>query len=56
MPNTVLICGKATRFSAHSLSQIPVRLASFFKATAKQTLRGMIWGSTNSEELKIRTT
>ena len=26
MPNTVLKCGKATRFSAHSLSQIPVKI------------------------------
>ena len=30
-------------------------LASSFNATAKRTLRGMIWGSTSSEELKIRT-
>ena len=54
MPNTVLKCGEATRFSAHSLSQIPV-IDSPFNATAKRTLRGMIRGFTSSEELKIRT-
>ena len=31
-------------------------LASSFNATAELTLRGVIWGSTSSEELKIRTT
>ena len=52
MPSTVLKCGKATRFDAHSLSQI--YLASSFNGTAKRTLKGLIWGSTSSEELKIR--
>ena len=30
-------------------------LVSSFNATATQTLKGLIWGSTSSEELKIRT-
>ena len=29
--------------------------ASSFNATAKRTLKGLMWGSTGSEELKIRT-
>ena len=30
-------------------------LVSSFNATAKKALKGLIWGSTSSEELKIRT-
>ena len=54
IPNTVLKwAGKETRFNARSLTNT-CHLASSFDAKAKRTLRGMIWGSTSSEELKIR--
>ena len=33
----------------------PCHLASSFNATAKQTLKGLIWGSTSPEELKLHT-
>ena len=52
MPSTVLKCGKATRFNAHSLTNT-CHLVSSFNATAKRTLKGLMWGSTSSEELKI---
>ena len=56
MPNTVLkSAGKATRFNGSQSLTNTCHLASSFNATAKRTLRGMIWGSTSSEELKIRT-
>ena len=56
MPSTVLKRGKATRYNAHSLSQLSntCHLAPSFNAAAKRT-KGLIGGSTNSEKLKIRT-
>ena len=56
MPSTVLKCGKATRFNAHCESLTNTcPLASSFYTIAQRTFKGLIWGSTSSEALKIPT-
>ena len=56
MPSTVLKCGKATRFNPHCESLTNTcHLASSLYTTAQRTFKGLIWGSTSSEEVKIPT-
>ena len=55
MPSTVLKCGKGKKIQCSQTLTNTCHLASSFNATAKRTFKGLIWGTTCFEELKIRT-